>query len=78
MTTHIYTHWLANNFTEYINTNPFAPEYEDDIHIIMNDYDEYVIFPEPPLYIPDDEDYTLPYDDDLDDEFNIINTWLFD
>jgi hypothetical protein len=76
--THLYTHWLANNFHQSHTTNQFAPDYIDDIDIIINDYDDYIIIPDTPLYIPPDEScYT--YDDlEDDDEFNIINPWLFD
>jgi len=77
--THLYTQWLANNFHQSHNTNPFAPDYIDDIDIIINDYDDYIIIPDTPLYIPTPESYYTYDDDDYDDdEFNIINPWLFD
>lgn len=81
MNTYDYTYWLANNFNQYINTNPFAPQYQDDMDLIINDYDDYEPLEDEPLYNPyefDDQHYNDNDDDDDADEFNIINPWLFD
>ena len=73
----MYTQWLAINFNHYINTNPFAPDYQDDIDIIINDY-EYnpEPIPDPPLYIPY-EYIPREYQDEEEDVY-IINDWLLD
>ena len=44
-----YTKWLFNNFHEEVNTNPFKPEYEDDMDI-EHEYDPY--------------DYLIPQNDE--------------
>ena len=73
----MYTQWLAINFNHYINTNPFAPDYQDDIDIIINDY-EYnpEPTPEPPLYIP--YEYTPIEYQDEEEEAYIMNDWVLD
>jgi len=81
MTTHYYTFWLANNFNQYINTNPFANEYQDDIELIINDYEEFEPIKEESLYNPNefyDHDYYHDEHDLDDDEYTIMNDWLLD
>ena len=43
MSTH-YNNWLGTNFHQEINTNPFQPEYNDDMDIIheIDSYDHLV------------------------------------
>jgi len=74
-----YNNWLMSNFNQDINTNIFKDDYEDDLDIIHDDYDdEYIIPEEPPLYVP--YEYKVYYSDDNDDDYHneIMNEWLLD
>tara|TARA_B110001469_G_scaffold70163_1_gene66781 strand:+ start:663 stop:899 length:237 start_codon:yes stop_codon:yes gene_type:complete len=75
-----YTYWLAKNFHHYHTTNPFSPEYIDDIDLIINDYDDYVPIKDEPLYNPYEfEGDDLYYDEEEDnDDYAIMNEWLLD
>jgi len=77
MNTYNYTFWLATNFNQYINTNPFAEHYQDDMELILNDYEHYEPIKEEPLYNPD-EFNDDPYNDDEEDndDYSIMNEWL--
>lgn len=68
-----YTKWLVNNFNEEFNTNPFKPEYEDDMDIV-HEYDPY------DYLIPQhDEEYSEEYyENGMFDEPPNINTYSDD
>ena len=59
----IYNNWLATNFNETLNTNPFQPIWEDDMDII-HDFDPFDYLAE------SDEsfEYTNAFDDDMFNE----------
>ena len=74
-----YNIWLAKNFSEYNNTNPFQKEYLDDIYNIHTDVeDDFIIEEEQPLYIP--YEHVVYYiDEELDnDYYEVINDWIMD
>ena len=53
----LYNNWLATNFNEEMNTNPFQPSLEDDMDII-HDFDTYD-------YLEESFEYTNTFDDEM-------------
>ena len=53
----LYNNWLATNFNESINTNPFQPDYNDDMDII-HDFDPYD-------YLVETFEYNNGFDDSM-------------
>ena len=69
-----YNNWLAKNFHEEINTNPFHPEYTDDIYIVHDtdpyDYleESFDCLEESFDYLEESFDYNNGFDDSMFNE----------
>jgi len=53
----LYNNWLATNFNEEMDTNPFQPILEDDMDII-HDFDMYD-------YLEESYEYSNAFDDEM-------------
>ena len=53
----LYNNWLATNFNEEMDTNPFQPSLEDDMDIIL-DFDPYD-------YLEESYEYSNAFDDEM-------------
>lgn len=63
----LYNNWLAKNFNESNNTNPFQPSLEDDMDII-HDFDSYDYLEESFDYLEESFEYNNGFDDSMFNE----------